>query len=168
MVPGVNMNMGVRERIRHFRRFIRRSRMDTIQLLLPVPLPGTALTHRLAADNRIFPRTEIGWEYYDGNFPLFVPDAPLTPEDMQLAMRKIMGRFYRFSRMFSIGLNILVFPSMLFSLWNVRLGWRRWYRGWRNDLIGFGGWTIFRRWVSNYRRGGFAGKLERARRARGA
>lgn len=166
--PGIDMKMSVKERIRHFRRFIRRSRMDTIQLLLPVPLPGTAFTQRLAADNRIFAREHIGWEYYDGNFPLFTPDAPLTPEDMQLAMRKIMGRFYRFSRMFSIGLNVLIFPSMLFSLSNIRVGWRRWYRNWRNDIIRFGGWTIFRRWMTNYRRSNFSGKLARAREGNGA
>ncbi len=161
--PGVDLRMPVKERVRHFRRFIRRSRLDTIQVLLPVPLPGTAMTQRLAADNRIFSRQLIGWEYYDGNFPLFRPDAPLTPEDMQFALRRIMGRFYRFSHMFSIGMNVLIFPSMIFSLWNIRVGWRRWYRGWRNDILRFGGWFVFRNWTSNLRRSDFAAKLDRAK-----
>lgn len=164
LAPGTEFRMSGAERVRHFRRFIRRSRLDTIQVLLPVPLPGTALTERLAADNRIFPVAHVGWEYYDGNFPLFVPDSPLEPETMQACLRHIMGRFYRFRHLFAIGGNVLVFPAMVFSLWNIRFGWRLWYRSWRNDLIRFGGWIVLRRWTSNLRRGTFAAKLDLARR----
>jgi radical SAM superfamily enzyme YgiQ (UPF0313 family) len=156
------LQMPVQDRVREFRRFIRKSRLDTIQVLLPVPLPGTALTDRLAADNRIFPRTCLGWEYYDGNFPVFLPDKPLTPKDMQRAIRKIMGRFYRFRNMFAIGRNLLIFPSMLFALWNIRFGWRIWYRTWRNSLFRFGGWIIFHRWIAQFRRGAFIEKLLQA------
>ncbi len=160
---GITINMAVHDRIQRFRKFIRKTRLDTIQVLLPVPLPGTALTERLAADNRIFPRSHIGWEYYDGNFPLFMPDAPLTPEDMQLAIRKIMGRFYKFRHMFAIARNVLIFPAMMLSLWNIRFSWRRWHRIWRNDLLRFGGWIIFRQWISHFRHGTFSGKLARAK-----
>jgi radical SAM superfamily enzyme YgiQ (UPF0313 family) len=159
---GVEMKMSADERVWRFRRFIRVSRLDTIQVVLPIPLPGTELTDRLTAENRVFPRSYIGWEYYDGNFPLFKPDEPLTPEDMQLAARKIMGRFYRFRYMFAIGANILIFPAMLFSLWNIKFGWRKWYRNWRNDLVRFGGWIIIRRWTSHLRRGSFSTKLKQA------
>lgn len=160
---GVSINMSAMERVKHFRRFISKSRLDTIQVLLPVPLPGTALTERLAADNRILPLDLIGWEYYDGNFPLFMPDEPMTPETMQSAVRKIMGRFYRFQHMFAIGLNVLIFPAMMLSLWNIRFGWSKWYRIWRNDLIRFGGWLVLRRWVSLFRRGEFSQKLTQAK-----
>ena len=159
---GAVLNMTVAGGVRCFRRFIRRSRLDSIQVLLPVPLPGTALTARLAADGRVFPLADIGWEYYDGNFPLFLPDAPLTANDLHLAIRKIMGRFYRFRHMFAIGLNVLIFPALVFSLWNIRFGWRKWYRLWRNDLLRFGGWIVFRRWSTMFRHGTFAAKLERA------
>ena len=84
------------ERVRRFKTFIKKTRLDTIQVLLPIPLPGTELTERLAARNRIFPLDCVGWEYYDGNFPLFLPDEPLTPKEMQSSIHKIMGRFYRF------------------------------------------------------------------------
>jgi radical SAM superfamily enzyme YgiQ (UPF0313 family) len=160
---GVSLRIPVETRVRQFREFIRKSRLDTIQVLLPVPLPGTELTDRLAAENRIFPRAHIGWEYYDGNFPLFRPDEPLTPEAVQLAIRRIMGRFYRFRHMFAIGRNVLIFPAMLFSLWNIRFGWRKWYRIWRNDLLRFGGWLIMQRWASHFRRGTFPEKLARAK-----
>jgi len=157
------LEMSMKERVKHFRTFIRKARLDTIQLLLPVPLPGTEMTARLAAQNRIFPKDSIGWEYYDGNFPLFQPDAPLTPEDMQTALRKIMGRFYRFRYFFVIILNILIFPAMIFSLGNITFGWRKWYRNWRNSIIRFGGWIILRRWVSNFKKGTFSQKLALAK-----
>lgn len=96
MPDGVTMKMSIAERVRQFKQFIRKSRLDTLQVLLPVPLPGTALTERLTAACRIFPRADIGWEYYDGNFPVFMPDEPLTPEDMQAAVRQLMRRLLPF------------------------------------------------------------------------
>ena len=159
---GMRLSLSTKERIRHFRRFIRKARLDTIQLLLPVPLPGTELTERLAAQKRIFPKDLIGWEYYDGNFPLFQPDEPLTAEDMHAAIRKIMGRFYRFRHMFVVALNILVFPAMIFSVFNLSLGWQRWYRSWRNALVRFGGWIIMRRWTTAFKRSAFPEKMASA------
>ena len=37
---GVDFRMGARERVRHFRKFIKKAKIDTIQVLLPVPVPG--------------------------------------------------------------------------------------------------------------------------------
>ncbi len=159
---GAEMTMSAREQVRRFRSFIRKTRIDTIQVLLPVPLPGTELTDRLLADNRIFPRDCIGWEYYDGNFLLFRPDEPLTPEEMQAAIGKITGRFYRFRYMFAIAGNVLIFPAMIFSLWNIRFGWGKWYRLWRNALLRFGGWIILRHWRSDFKKSRFSEKLAQA------
>jgi radical SAM superfamily enzyme YgiQ (UPF0313 family) len=92
--------MSVEERVKRFRRFIRRAGIDSVQVLLPVPLPGTELRQRLERQNRIYPLQEVGWEYYDGTFPLFEPDLPLTAEDLQRAGRRIMSRFYRFAMSF--------------------------------------------------------------------
>jgi radical SAM superfamily enzyme YgiQ (UPF0313 family) len=162
LAPDHDVKVPVKERVRRFRSFIHKARLDTIQVLLPVPLPGTELTERLASENRVYPRDCIGWEYYDGNFPLFRPDGSLTAEDMQAAARRIMGRFYRFRNMFAVARNVLIFPAMMFSLWDVRGSWRRWYRLWRNNLIRFGGWIIFRNWVTQFRKGRFSEKLSRA------
>jgi radical SAM superfamily enzyme YgiQ (UPF0313 family) len=159
---GARLDLSARERVRRFKTFIRKARLDTIQLLLAVPLPGTELTERLRADNRIFPRSCIGWEFYDGNFPLFQPDEPLTPEDMHAALRKIMGRFYRFRYLFAVGLNVLIFPSMVFSIFRLRVGWRRWYRWWRNSLIRFGGWIVLKHWKAALKQNKFHEKLTRA------
>ena len=159
---GLHLSISTSERVRRFRTFIKKARLDTIQVLLPVPIPGTELTDRLAAQKRIFPLDCVGWEYYDGNFPLFHPDEPLTPRDMQSAIRKIMGRFYRFRSMFAIGLNVLVFPSIIFSLFDIKVGWRKWYRPWRTNLLRFGGWIIVKRWTSDFKKGTFSRKLRQA------
>ena len=97
MKEGIEFRMPVKERVERYRKFIREARLDTIQVLLPVPLPGTELRSRLGRQKRIYPVTDVGWEYYDGNFPLFEPDEPMTTEEMQWAVKKIMGRFYAVS-----------------------------------------------------------------------
>ena len=163
LTDGKSFRMSAKERIRHFRRFIKRAGISTVQVLLPVPLPGTELTRRLRQQNRIYPRDYLGWEYYDGNFPLFVPDEPLTPEEMQDSIHLIMGRFYRFKHMFHIGWNILSFPMLFFYLHNLREGWQKWYRIWENNVTKFGGWLILRRWYTSFKKDNFPRKLAEAK-----
>ena len=161
---GVCLRVPVRERVKHYRNFIKKARIDTLQVLLPVPLPGTELRQRLQKQKRVYSTAEVGWEYYDGNFPLFEPDEPMSAEEMQFAIRKIMGKFYQFRYLFVIGWNVLSFPGLFFFLHNIRSGWRSWYRSWRNALVRFGGWAIMKRWTSEYEKGTFSRKLQRARR----
>ncbi|MFH1778165.1 MAG: radical SAM protein [Candidatus Omnitrophota bacterium] len=156
------IKMSAAERIKRFKNFIKRSKVDTVQVLLPVPLPGTELRHRLKRQNRIYPIQDIGWEYYDGSFPLFEPDKPLTAEELQISMRKIMGKFYQFKYMFLVGLQIISFPALLLFLHNIKAGWRKWYRPWRNNLTRFGGWIIMKGWVSEFKKGTFSQKLKKA------
>ena len=156
--------MATQERVKRFRRFIRASRIDTVQVLLPVPLPGTEMMERLRRHNRIYPTDLVGWEYYDGNFPVFEPDLPISPEQLQLAMRRIMGRFYRFRSMFLVGLYTLVFPSVIFRASNLKKGFWKWYRYWRNSIIRFGGWRTLKRWTEELNKGVFNDKLEKAKR----
>jgi radical SAM superfamily enzyme YgiQ (UPF0313 family) len=159
----VTFNMPEKQRVKHFRKFIRKAKIDTIQVLLPVPLPGTGLRHRLERENRIYPVHTLGWEYYDGSFPLFEPDRPMSSENMQRSAQQIMGHFYRFRYMFFVALKVLSFPSIILFLHNIGLGWSRWYRSWRNCLIRFGGWIMIRKWTLQVEREGFARKLEEAR-----
>lgn len=158
-----NFKILARERIRRFKSFIRRAKIDTIQVLLPVPLPGTELRHRLKKQNRIYATEDVGWEYYDGNFPLFEPDPPMSAEEMQVSSKKIMGKFYQFKYMFIIGLNIFSFPGLLFYLHNIKSGWRRWYRPWRNSLYRFAGWVTFRKWLTEFRKDKFSQRLKKAK-----
>ena len=155
--------MSVDKRAERYKKFIRKSRIDTVQILLTVPLPGTELRERLQRQKRIYPIEDIGWEYYDGNFPLFEPDKPLNPEEILQDSKKIMGRFYQFGYIFLVPLNILSFTRLIFFFHNIRLGWSRWYRLWRNDLVRFGGWIIFRKWAIAYQQDKFPEKLQKAR-----
>jgi radical SAM superfamily enzyme YgiQ (UPF0313 family) len=164
MREGQSFHMSVAERVGHFRRFIRRARLDTVQVLLPVPLPGTALTHRLREQGRIYPTDCVGLEYYDGNFPLFEPDDPLTPEDMQWAAHRIMGRFYRPGHILSVGLSILSFPALIFWLHRLRSGWHRWSRRWWRNVYRTGGWLTLRRWTAAFEKDPFLAKLAEAKR----
>ncbi len=154
----------VEERVRCYKDFISKAKIDTVQVLLPVPMPGTELRQRLAKQNRIYPLEDIGWEYYDGNFPLFEPDKPMTSEQMHTCSKKIMGRLYRFKYMFLIAVNIFSFPALIFFLHNIQLGWQKWYRMWRNSLIRFGGWIILKKWTIAFRHNKFLQKLQIARR----
>jgi len=164
MRPGQSFHMPADERVRRFRRFIRRAKLDTVQVLLPVPLPGTEMTRRLREQGRVFCPDVIGLEYYDGNFPLFQPDEPMTPEEMQRAVHRIMGRFYRPRRMLSVVLSILSFPALVFWLHRIRSGWRRWRRRWGNSLYRTGGWLTLRRWTNAFRKDSFLAKLDEAKR----
>lgn len=160
---GKCIRLTAKERVKRYRTFIRKARLDTIQILLPVPLPGTRLSDRLGRQNRIYDIRDVGWEYYDGNFPIFEPDAPLTAEEILSSQRKIMASFYRFPYFFRIGINILLFPSIIFFLGNIEMGWRKWYRHWRNDLIRFMGWIIVKEWNLNFKKDRFLDKLQSAK-----
>lgn len=164
MPEGIEFTMSARERIKRFKKFIKGARLHSVQVLLPAPLPGTELTNRLKRQNRIFPKEFVGWEYYDGNFPLFLPDPPLTPEELQNSLIKIMGRYYRFRHMFQIGLSILWFPILFFYLPNLKRGWEKWYRSWVNSTTRFGGWLIMQQWLKSFRQDPFLKKLSEAKR----
>ena len=163
MGPGQSFRMSARERVRHFRRFIRKARLETVQVLQPIPLPGTELTERLGRANRIFPTELVGLEYYDGNFPLFSPDEPLTPQDMQAAAHRIMGRFYRPRCMLSVALSILSFPSVALWLHRIGEGYRRWSRRWWINLYRTGGWMLLRRWTAASEKDGVMSRFVAAR-----
>ena len=156
--------MPVDERVRRFRRFIRKARIESVQVLLPVPLPGTDLRRRLEAQGRIYPLEDVGWQYYDGNFPLFEPDAPLTAQDLQRAGKRIMSRFYRFRYVILVVASILSFPALVFSLHRLKAGWSSWYRRWQTRLVRFGGWITIRKWTSDFQKGDFLPRLRRAQR----
>ncbi len=160
---GLNLEIPVKERVKRIKNFIRKAKLDTVQVMLPVPLPGTELRRRLQKQNRIYPIHDVGWEYYDGNFPLFEPDEPMSAEQMQASIKKIMGKFYQFKYMFMIGLNIFSFPTLVFFLHNIRLGWKRWHRPWRNYLFRFGGWITIRKWASEFKKDKFSQKLQKAK-----
>ncbi|MFC1699880.1 B12-binding domain-containing radical SAM protein, partial [Candidatus Omnitrophota bacterium] len=120
MQAGVDFRMAAKERVKRYKNFIKKSKVDTVQIILPVPLPGTELRQRLQKQKKVYPLKDISWEYYDGSFPLFEPDQPMTAEEMQASAHKIMSWVYQFKYMFMICLNIFYFPSIILFLYNVK------------------------------------------------
>ncbi|MEI6633608.1 MAG: radical SAM protein [Chlamydiota bacterium] len=164
MKEGSAYTMSMEERVAHYRKFIKESRIDTIQVLLPIPLPGTALRERLSRQRRIYSRDDLGWEYYDAGFPLFEPDPPLTAEEMQRAIRRIMGRYYNARCLGMFIFHILALPYLLVYVFGIKSGWRRWHRRCRNYVYRFGGSRVVRKWTFQLHKGKFLDRLERAQR----
>lgn len=163
MKEGLNFSMSPDDRAKHYRKFIKKAKIDTIQVLLPVPLPGTQLRDRLLRQHRIYPLQDVGWEYYDGSFPLFMPDKPMNSEEIHAAGKTIMSKFYHFKNMFMVGFTIVFFPALLFHLHDIKAGWRMWYRPWRNRIIRFGGWATMRQWTSAFHKDVFFDKIKKAK-----
>jgi radical SAM superfamily enzyme YgiQ (UPF0313 family) len=162
------------EKTRRFYTFIKRAKIDTVQILLTVPLPGTDLRKRLEKEGRIYSQEHIGWEYYDGQFPLFEPDDNITPEELQNAAKRIMSRIYSPGRLLQIIINILVrFPIMV-SLSTVSIvsfrvkyivkafiSWKQRY--FRNSLVRFGGYILLKKWMKTFNKDKFLESLARIR-----
>ena len=163
MREGIPFAMDADERVKRFRQFIKKAKVDTVQVLLPVPLPGTELTRRLKAQNRVYSTRNVGLEFYDGNFPLFEPDEPLTAESMQQAVQTIMARFYRPSRVFAIALHILCFPAVIYPFHRIGANWRKWWRKWKKTCYRVGGWFLLREWSAAFKSSQFLANLEHAR-----
>ena len=161
---GRPLRLSAEDRVRHFRRFIRRARLDTLQVLSPIPLPGTELTARLARSHRVFSTDDVGLEYYDGNFPLFQPDAPMLPEDLLASVQKIMRWFYGPRRLVFVVLSILSFPGLVFQLHKLGDAWGRWSGRWWTSIYRAGGWLLLRKWAAAFRKDGFTSKLAEAKR----
>ena len=163
MREGVNFQMPLEERIKRFRQFIKKTKLDTVQILLPVPLSGTRLRKRLEKQNRVYPLEDLGWEYYDGTFPLFEPDKPMEAEEIQASAKKIMGKFYQFKYFFLVILSIFSFPAIIFFLHDIELGWKKWHRRWHNNMTRFGGWLTIKGWTKQFKKVKFSEKLLKAR-----
>lgn len=96
---------------KRFLAFAKCARIDTLQITLPVPIPGTDLRDRLEQEGRVFPLSEIGWKYYDGQFPLFMPNN-CTPEELQASAKSILSGFYGLRHFFrSLADLIFHFPQ---------------------------------------------------------
>jgi len=131
--------ISAKERFILYKRFIRKTSPDSVQIVLVLPLPGTRLRKRIMG--RIL--KEVPWKKYDGNFPCFQPEN-MTLEELQEMHIKLMSRFYNPWSIFRIPLKLITF---LFHY--VFLGWEDWYRGWEGIITKYvGSWTV-RKWKKN-------------------
>lgn len=85
----------IRQRVDAFKSFIKKGKIDTIQLLNAVPLPGSDLRARLEREGRLLPLSMAGWDKYDGLFLCYDPRPDgLDPDDLQNAPKLLMKNKY--------------------------------------------------------------------------
>ena len=126
--------MGLAERADRYLAFIRRTRLDTIQVMKPVPLPGTDLARRLQRAGRIYPLSEVGWDKYDGNWVVFQPDPGTSAVALQEEATRIMREFYR-SRNVAKWLYIAPISPLDAAYYTARKAWELW-QGYRRERRG--------------------------------
>jgi radical SAM superfamily enzyme YgiQ (UPF0313 family) len=168
-----NISLPLEEKVKRFKQFIRKAKLDTVQIMLTIPLPGTELRDRLEREGRLYPLKEIGWKYYDGQYPLFEPDDGISSIEMQKSVRKILKGFYTIGNLWNIAKNILLhFPvivatsSLTILIGEVKYisaAFRIWYRRYfRNYLLRFGGYIVLKNWMKKLKKENFIQKLKLA------
>ncbi len=70
--------------------FALHSRIDTVQFMVLVPLPGTPLYENLSAEGRLLTRD---WQFYDGHHVVHYPNK-MSPQQLQQETTLAYKRFY--------------------------------------------------------------------------
>jgi radical SAM superfamily enzyme YgiQ (UPF0313 family) len=112
-------------------RFIRETKLTSVQLLILTPLPGSELFETLQAAGRI---TTFDWDLYDTHHVVFQP-ARLTPYELQWAQVSGHTRLYALGE----GLRKLitgrwVAAGLSFYAWKINRAWQRRNRGYLREL----------------------------------
>lgn len=102
-------------------KFAIKQKIDTLQMAVLTPLPGTKVHEELHAQKRIF---TYDWNLYDGQHVVFQPKL-LSAQQLQLNVARAYAKFYSLSKCF----------SLLFSL------------SFRNAMFRFMGYRIVREWI---------------------
>ncbi|TKJ41290.1 radical SAM protein [candidate division LCP-89 bacterium B3_LCP] len=74
--------------------FAEKHGIDTIQLMMLTPIPGTELYRQLVEKGRI---VSDDWSLYDGQHAVYMP-AKMLPEELQKTTFSAMGKFYSLRR----------------------------------------------------------------------
>ncbi len=113
-------------------RFAIKQKIDTIQMMILTPFPGTKVHETLEAQKRIFTKD---WSLYDGQHIVFRPKI-LSAGELQLNVLKAYLKFYSLSRSFSLLLKLRLRNSLLHFMghsivkdWIGRNRGMRWLRG---------------------------------------
>ena len=80
--------------------FARRLHIDTFQLMVETPLPGTRLWDRVSDEDRLL---SDDWSLFDGHHVVMQP-AQMTPLELQLGVLRAMRRFYSWPTILNGGL----------------------------------------------------------------
>jgi len=88
-------NLSLRQRAKTYQQFFKKARIDTVQVLNAVPLPGSLLREKLETEKRVFPLEMVGWDKYDGAFLCYDPTPEgLNPYELQNFPRILMRKWY--------------------------------------------------------------------------
>jgi len=109
-MPAPQLPLWMQARV--FLDFIRKTGIDTIQVLKAVPVPGSKLFERLREQGRILPLKDVGWEHYDGNFLTYLPDDGSFDQVHEGAVW-IMRKFYGGANLLRLGLVVLLAPFLM-------------------------------------------------------
>lgn len=145
---------GPKETVKQFKKFIRKASPDTVQILLPVPIPGSDLRQRLQTQKRVFPIELVPYSMYDGTYPCFIPDN-MTVRQLQEIPVKLMRRFYNPFSFIKIALRTVTFPMDCL----IR-GWRYGCRDWCREVIRYQGHRLLQRWRKRHKGSKFVQTLE--------
>ncbi len=97
-------------------RFAVKQKIDTIQMSILTPFPGTKVYEDLQKEKRIFNKD---WELYDGQHVVFDPKL-LSPKELQMSVAKAYMKFYSLSKLFTLIIK-LRFTNFLFRLMGYRI-----------------------------------------------
>ncbi|MDD5574958.1 MAG: hypothetical protein PHH75_07260, partial [Candidatus Omnitrophica bacterium] len=107
-------------------KFAVKQKIDTIQMMILTPFPGTKVYEDLQAQNRIFTRD---WNLYDGQHIVFNPKL-LSAKELQVNVVRAYAKFYSLYRSF-----LLIFGLRF-----------------RNAMFRFMGYLIVKQWKRRNRR----------------
>jgi radical SAM superfamily enzyme YgiQ (UPF0313 family) len=178
------LNIPMAERVERFWQFIKRNDLDTIQVVKPVPLPGTVLEKKLKEENRLYPINLVGYNKYDGNWLCFEPDTDVDAHEFLFQTERLLRKFYNLWMLpkllyqvplypFEVGIRFLGrFFGGLFKGKNLNSGLIRKsfsqarydaWRKFRNLKVRVGGRIILEKWKQDFTRENFISTLEKAR-----
>jgi len=124
----------IKQRAEFFKKFFKKSGIDTIQLLNAVPLPGSELRARLENEGRLLPLSKVGWDKYDGLFLCYDPrpdglDAfELQNMPKMLMKKKYLGGFISRKLNYGNWLNWVYIATIGFLIQFVVFYFRRFTR----------------------------------------
>jgi radical SAM superfamily enzyme YgiQ (UPF0313 family) len=107
-------------------RFAVRQRIDTVQMSVLTPFPGTKIYEMLERQKRIFTKD---WSLYDGLHVVFHPNG-LSAKELQQSVIKAYSKFYNLSRSMSMLLRLRF----------------------RNAMFNFMGYSLVRKWNAQNRK----------------
>lgn len=103
-------------------KFVIKEKIDTVQMMILTPFPGTKVQQELNKEKRIF---SCDWSLYDGQHVVFKPKL-VSAKQLQLSLIKAHARFYSFSA------SLCLFLRLKF----------------RNAFFRFMGHIIVKKWIS--------------------